>query len=171
MTALLKAALGRIAADSAWFLLLAMGAVAAYLWAQLGAARADRDQLSAWATTVCADAGALFAAGTSAETTTDGKRVTVDHGRGEVCRVQIRALAAYRHDTEAGTARLLAQHAQDQADKSKADLATARAAALAAEAAAQHMEEQNAAITDDDRVGPGWFGALNDLAGLRAPIR
>lgn len=149
---------GAITGAREWLTLLAVAGAAAWLYAQYASVRHDRDQLQAFADIACADAGASFAPG-------PGKKA------GAECRAWIRDLAAFKRDTNSETARILADAMADQQRKTGVDAAHARRAAEAARAAAEKMGEADAAITEGDRVGAAWFGALNDVAGLRPPAR
>ncbi|MDA5192805.1 hypothetical protein [Govanella unica] len=144
--------------------LIALAAAAAALYAWGATGRADRDRLATWAGRACAATGTDFAASTIA---LDGKPRSF--ARGEQCEARIRDLARSERETVAATARTLAEALADHDRKSAADLASARKLAAAAARTAQQMEQANAKITSDNRVGADWFGALNDLAGLRHP--
>lgn len=136
-----------------WWLLLVVAAAGAALYAWGAEGRADRDRMLGWGDTVCAAAGAELR--------------PLKGGRGVACATAIRQLAAFRRDSEAATAKLLAENARVQAAKGAADLAAANDNARASRAAAALMEKANAEIGPDDRVARDWFDALNRTAGLR----
>jgi hypothetical protein len=157
MIAIAKRVIGWITGERSYiaFLAVAVAAAALYAWGALG--RADRDKLVAWGNTVCASAGAELAPAKGA--------------RGEACRARVADLARYERDVSAETARILADAAKDREAKATRDADRARQIAADARAAAEAMEKANANIGTDNRVGGDWFGALNRLAGLRAPGR
>ena len=134
-----------------WLLLLAIGAVVAWGWAQIGALRADRDALLSIARQACAAVGS------------DLEPKDAPRGRG--CVSAIVAMKSLQSETDRETANVLAQAMQDRNGKLAADAASARADAQAAAAARQRMEAADAA-TEDDRVGSHWLSAFNNLAGL-----
>jgi hypothetical protein len=141
-----------------WLVLLLVAAAAAWLYAEYVSIRRDRDRLHAIATEACAAAGSQLVAASTAK-------------RGQLCLRKVRELAAFKGDTDAESARILAEAVTDHNRKTKADAAHARRSAEAANAAAARMEKADAAIQDDDRVGADWFGAVNDVAGLRPRSR
>lgn len=140
-----------------WLTLLAVATAAAALYAWGAAARLDRDRMIAWGDRVCASAGAELAP-------PKGKR-------GSDCAGRIARLAAFQRDTQIQTAQLLAKALADQQRQSSADAQRSRAAAADARAAAVMMENANAQIGPDNRVGSDWFAALNRAGGLRVAER
>jgi hypothetical protein len=156
--ALAKVAFGAVAGHGRWFLLLAVAAVAAGLYAWGAEGRADRARLQAWAERACAATSAPFPA-------------SKGHARGALCEAEIRALVADRRIAAESTAKLLAAAIAEQDAKRSRDVATAARAARDARAAATMMENANAHVGPDDRVGRDWFDALNRVAGLHDPAR
>lgn len=154
-----------------WLTLLVVAAAAAWLYAQWASMRQERDGLRAFADVACAAMGSRYDLTVIEVTTTNGKAKRVKLKPGAACTTRARDLAAYERDSQAQSARLLAAALEEQARKNGLDAAEARRAAEAARAAARAMENANAAVGEDDRVGPSWFGALNGVAGLRAPDR
>jgi hypothetical protein len=154
MIALARLVLSAIASRRDWLTLLAVALVGAGLYVAFERVRHDRDAWAQAAATSC------FAAGAARKEATAALR------RDRACLDRITALAAFRRDAEAATARLLAEEAQRRERASAADAAHAGADARAARDAATKMEEENAKVRDD-QVGPGWFDALNHVAGLR----
>jgi len=115
----------------------------------------ERDQLRAYAQEICAAAQSDYAPAKE----TAGVR----------CRKAIAGLAAFRSDTHAASAEILADALRDQTKRNTRAAEQARQAADAARAAAEHMEAVNGQVQDDDRVGRDWFDALNRTGGLRDP--
>ncbi|CAN5774602.1 hypothetical protein BH11PSE6_BH11PSE6_01820 [soil metagenome] len=83
---ILRSLWGFIAPNTEWLVLLALGGVAAYFYADGRAVRADRAEILHAAQVICAGAGADFAASTKIEADTKGRKVKVDHPRGAVCK-------------------------------------------------------------------------------------
>ena len=157
---------GQVKAARDWLTLLAVAGAAAFLYYQFQTVQRDRDSLLGFARLACAAAGAEFDASIS---TVNGKAVS--HKRGELCSGRIHALGAFERDTLKASNDGLAGALADHASKSEADALAAARDAAAAGAAAQRMEQAENEVRQDDRVGPAWFDALNDLAGLRSPQR
>lgn len=154
MIKLVRLAWAAFASRREWLTLLAVALAGAALYVAFERVRHDRDAWAQAAATSCFAAGA------------DRDEATAALQRDRACLDRITTLAAFRRDSDAETARLLAQEAERRASSSAADAAHAGADAQAARAAANRMEEENGKIRDD-RVGPGWFDALNHVAGLR----
>lgn len=163
----LKAAFGWISGNSQFLVLLILGAVAAYLYADGAAVRRDRERITATADLICSAAGVDFAASASVQTSTKGKRVFVAHPRGAICLRTVRDLAAFKADTSRITAETLTAAMNDRDAKSGHDAARAATDARAARAATERMEKADAEVDESNRVDRSWFGAFNDLAGLR----
>jgi hypothetical protein len=164
-----KWAWGLVAGQGRWLLLLAVAAAAATLYAWGAHVRAERDGLIAWADRTCAATAVPFAASAVDPATPVG--TVLVYPRGTRCEAEIRALVAFRHDAAISTARLLADAIAEQDAKRTRDVATAARAARDARAAATIMENANAKVGPDDRVGRDWFDALNRTAGLRDAAR
>lgn len=167
--ALAKLALGAVTGHGRWLLLLAVAAVAAALYAWGAEIRADRDHLLGWAERTCAATSAAFPA-SAAGPVPPAKKATV-FPRGARCEAEIRALVAFRRDAAESTAKLLADAIAEQDAKRSHDVASAARAARDARAAANIMENANAHVGPDDRVGRDWFDALNRAGGLHDPAR
>lgn len=142
-----------------WLTLLAVAAAAAFLWYKFATVSRDRDALLASANVLCAAAGSEF----TASSTPDGKRLK----RGELCLKRVRELQAFERDTLSSSNKALAGALETHNTKSEADAQAAARDFAAAAQAARNMEHAENAIAEDNRVGPDWFGAVNDLAGLR----
>ncbi|HEY0626682.1 MAG TPA: hypothetical protein VGD10_08100 [Allosphingosinicella sp.] len=155
--------------DRGYLTLLVVAAAAAFLYVQWSKMAAERDDYRRFGELVCSAAGAELEAGTFKVKGPDGKVRTAKAARGQLCAQRIRALATYELETKSQSAEILAGALQAHNRKTEADAASARRSAEAARAAAAKMENANAAIGDDDRVGADWFNALNDVAGLRPP--
>lgn len=169
---MIRKAISAITGAREWLTLLAVAAAAAWLYAQFATVRNDRNRLLASANVICASAGAEFAAGeVEIRNIEAGETKRVRVARGQLCLRNVRQLAAFERDTNAQSARILADAMAEQNHKTGVDAAHARQAAEAARAAAEKMGVADAAITGDDRVGAAWFDALNNVAGLRAPPR
>ena len=167
----LRAAWSLLANGRHYLTLLALAASAAALYAWGATGRADRARLIAWAEKSCAAAGTGFEPGSSILVDAAGKQQTRSWKRGEMCAQRILGLAEFQRTTNEASTRLLAEAMVEHERKTIADADAARQHAAAARAAAQTMEKANARILQDDRVGGAWFGALNELGGLRAPDR
>jgi hypothetical protein len=160
---MIAAALAVLGRHRQWLTLIAVGAVAAFLYVQWSRVTGERDRALQWSETACAAAGTTYAASVD---TIDGKRVK--YATGERCKAAIADLAAFRADTTRLTAETLERAMHDRDARTQTDAAHARAAAEAARAATQRMEAADAKAAPTDRVDGDWFAALNDLAGLRA---
>lgn len=146
---------GKLGQHRGWLTMLAVAAVAAFLWAQYAHVRSERDSAYAWRERTCATVGVNVKA--------------PDFKRGQ-CIARVTALATFERDTLAASNSKMGEALEDGRRRSGADLVAARDAAREARAAAESMEKANASITDD-RVGGDWFAALNRTGGLRAPGR
>lgn len=155
----------RIAGARGTLTLLALAIVAGGLYAWGATIRADRDRLIIWADRACARTGTGFAAATVE--LADGKRQSFT--RGVQCEQRIANLSAFERDSINATSAALIAAIETRDRKTAADVAEARKYAARAQAAAAQMEQANAQISTDDRVGGAWFGALNRLGGLRPP--
>ncbi len=163
----LKAAFGWVTGNSQFLVLVALGAIAAYFYADGANVRRDRERITATAERICTAADADFAASSSMTISTKGKRVTIGHPRGAVCLRQVRNLAAFKAGTMRVTAETLARAMRDRDAKSSTDIERAAADARAARAATERMEKADAEIDHTNRVDRRWFDAFNDVAGLR----
>lgn len=163
----LKAAFGWFTGNSQFLVLLALGAVAAYFYADGAAVRRDRERITASAEQICSAAGVDFAASASMETSTKGKRVIISHARAALCLRAVRNLASFKADTMAVTADTLTAAMNERDAKSSTDIARAATDARAARAATERMEKADGQIDETNRVDRRWFGAFNDVAGLR----
>lgn len=163
----------RLSRAREWLTLLAVGAAAAWLYAQWAEVRQDRDRLAHWADVTCAGAGTSFAGGTERRTDTAGKPVTVRFADGQRCRTAITTAVAFKGETDRATAERLARAMLEHDGKLVADARLARVAAEAAKAATERMEIANAEVEAQadgtGRVDRAWFAALNDVAGLHPP--
>ncbi|CAN5695840.1 hypothetical protein BH11PSE6_BH11PSE6_14320 [soil metagenome] len=114
-----------------------------------------------------ASAAADFAASTTSEADTKGRKVTVDHPRGAVCQRYVVNLASFKAETIQATADTLAGAMKDRDAKMGTDAARAATDAAAARAATERMEIEDAKAQTTNRVDRGWYAAVNDVAGLR----
>ncbi|WCM29188.1 hypothetical protein NDN01_10010 [Sphingomonas sp. QA11] len=158
---------GFIAPNTEWLVLLAVAIVAAWFYADGRAVRADRAEILQASQLICAGAGADFAASTTIETDIRGRKVTVDHARGAVCRRHVANLASFKADTVQATADTLAGAMKDRDAKMGTDAARAATDAAAARAATERMEIEDAKAQSQNRVDRGWYAAVNGVAGLR----
>lgn len=156
-----------IAPNSEWLVLLAVAGTAAWFYADGRVVRADRAGILQASQLICAGAGVEFAASTTIETDMKGRKVTVEHERGAVCRRQVANLASFRADTVQATADTLAGAMKDRDTKMGTDAARAAADAAAARAATERMETEDAKAQTSNRVDRGWYAAVNGVAGLR----
>lgn len=130
-----------------------VAAAALYVWWQ-NAAR-DRDSLIAAADTICAAAGPEF------------RPEGVDKRQwGAACLDEVRRLRAVDVDLAKGNVEALLAEAERRAGKESVDAALAAEMSKRTAEAVEQMEAANAAV-EDDRVGPGWAAAVNELGGLR----
>lgn len=164
---ILRRLFGWFGGNTEWLVLLAMSSVAAWLYVDGMMVRRDRDSIMATADVVCAAAGADFAASATVETAANGKRVTVPHPRGALCLRSVRGLASFQAETIRSSAETLATAMRQRDEKSTSDIARAASDSRAARDATLRMEKADAAIDHTNRVDGRWFGALNDVAGLR----
>jgi hypothetical protein len=162
-------AAGWIGEQTGWLVLVAVGAVGAFLYVQFAQVSADRDAALHSAEVICAGAGADFAPSTTIEKTTDGKPVTVNHARGTICQRYVAQLAGFRAATVEQSAKTLADALVQHDAKNNADTAAARLAAETARDAALRMELADAQAERTNIVDHEWFAAVNGVAGLRAP--
>jgi hypothetical protein len=141
-----------LSARRGWMTLLAIAAIAAWLYAHYATVRAERDRAYIWRERVCAAAGV------------DIKAPGFVKG---ACAARILRLAAFERDATSASNALLERAMAEGNRKNGADLAAMQQAARDARAAAESMEKANAAIGKDDHVGGDWFAALNRAGGLR----
>lgn len=134
---------------------LAGAAAAIFVWGSRG--YQERDVLAQWIDIQCAAAGEPY------------RPARPRLKPGQACATQISALAAFRAETDQASVRILSAASAERDAKTATATLQAQRAADSARRAAQMMETANAAVKDDDRVGPGWFDALNQSAGLRRP--
>jgi hypothetical protein len=159
-------AVGRwISGAREWLVLLAVAAVAAWFYVDARQMRADRDAWARWGDQLCAFAGANTAPATVEVQTDKGKR-RVEKGRGQLCAEAVQDLAAFKARSQTESARLLAEAQREREQKAAADRAASHSDAADRRAAQAKMEEVDAQVGDDDRVGGDWFARLNELAGL-----
>ena len=144
-----KNILGALHGSRDWLTLLLVAGAASWLWWQYHQVRSERDQLKHWAQLSCARAGAIHA------------------GDGKSCFRVIADLAQFKNDALEASNQAMAADIAERARKGDADFERARSALEHARQAAEEMEKANEKIGPDDRVGPGWFDALNHVAGLR----
>jgi len=161
--------LGQVKAARSWLTLLAVAAVAGWLYYQFATVQRDRDALLGFARISCATAGTQFDASVEQRADAKGKPVTVKLKRGEACSLRMLELSAFERDATKASNSALAGALKEHANKSEADASAAARDAAAAERAAQRMEQADNDIQKDDRLGPDWFDAFNGLAGLRKP--
>ncbi len=166
-----SAAWRAIAPNTEWLVLLAVAGVGAWLYAQLGQVRADRDRLAHFAEVACASSGAPFPASRVAAKDAKGKAVVLYYPAGKLCGARILALAKFERETDAATASTLATAMNDHDRKAGEDAARAALDAKAARAATERMEKADAEIDQSNRVGGSWFDAVNDVGGLRPARR
>lgn len=152
----MTAILGLALRHRSFLVVLAIAIVAGGLWVRGEHAIADRDRAVAVADGICAAAGSAWMPEGA------GPR-----DRGKACRISVADLAAFKAKAIAESARLLAEHERDRANRTAGDVQEALRAASRTAAAARRMEKANEQVPEDDRVDGSWFAALNDLAGLR----
>lgn len=136
---------------------LVVAGLLVWLALQWRALEKDRDRLARWGELVCVSAGAELA--------------PAKEKRGESCARTIAALAKFKTDAITSSNQVLAGAAVDRQQRADADLAQATADADQRDRAAANMEKADAQVGKDDRVDGSWFGALNNLAGLRPSER
>ncbi len=141
------------------FAVLAVGAAFYVQWqaAALRGARAagDRAALIGVSDATCAALGSEF------------RPAGVKRSQwGVACLAEARRLGAIEEDLATGSLDLALAAMADQHGKDLTDAALAAAMSKRTADAVAQMEAANAAI-EDDRVGPGWAAAVNDLGGLR----
>lgn len=140
-------------------LILAIGAAFYVQWqtAALNAARAsaDRNSLIGAADATCAAMHVEF------------RPAGVKRGEwGVACLAEARRLGAIEGDLAQGSLDVALEAMERQHGKERADAALAAAMSKRTADAVAQMEAANAAV-EDDRVGPGWAAAVNELGGLR----
>lgn len=163
---ILSGAIGIFTGEGRWILLCAVAAAAAVLYAWGARGHAERDAALAWADRTCAATGAPYRPLTVAQ---PGGPIPTVYPPGVRCEQAVADLAAFRRDAAVSTAKLLADAMAAQDVKRTRDLTAAARAARDMRAAATMMENANASVGPDDRVGRDWFDALNRTGGLRAP--
>lgn len=82
------------------------------------------------------------------------------------CQAEAGRLGRIEGDLSAGSLDVALAAMERQHGKQQADAALAAAMSKRTADAVEQMEAANAAV-QDDRVGPGWAAAVNDLGGLR----
>lgn len=82
------------------------------------------------------------------------------------CATEAGRLGRIEGDLSAGSLDVALAAMERQHGKQQADAALAAAMSKRTADAVEQMEAANAAV-QDDRVGPGWAAAVNDLGGLR----
>jgi hypothetical protein len=155
-----------IAGAREWLVLFAVAAAAAWFYVDARQVRADRDAWASWGDQVCAFAGAGTAPATVEIQTDKGPR-KVEKPRGQLCAEAVQDLAAFKARSQTESARLLAEAQREREQKAAVDRAASHSDAADRRAAQAKMEEVDAQVGDDDRVGSDWFARLNELAGLR----
>lgn len=150
-----------IKAARAYITLLAVAGAAAAIYAWGATGHQQARALESWVQVTCAAGGSRF------EPTGALKGGSLI-ARGADCRARVERLAAFQRETIAGTADALTQAMTERDNKTNADAAAAARDAKAARAATERMETADEAV-QGDRVGADWFGALNELGGLRSP--
>lgn len=142
----------RIAGDSAWFVLLAVAMVGAWLYVQFQQERAARDRVEHAAEVICAGSGTAFA----------------EKG-GKDCARRVADLAGFKAQVDERTAATLAKALADHDARQNTDTEAARRAAEAARTAAERMEMADAKAEErKNLVDREWFASVNGVAGLRA---
>lgn len=149
---------GGLRTELPFIILVAVGAVGAWLYVQARHAKRDLDQAVQRGELVCANVGVKW---------------TAKHprGPGAACAERAAQLRTDREAIDRQTAALLADAMKAQNARSLADTQAAQAAMARARAADTRMEKANADANAHDHVGADWIAALNDLAGLRRPAR
>lgn len=163
LKSLLKSVLGWLTGELGWVALLGLGAAGAAIYVHVRAVTADRDALLAWSRLACAAAGQEFDASADAQ--------GAKHARGDLCRQRISALAKFRADTADATAATLAAARDEHDARAAADREAASSNERDQRADQARMETENGKVETDDRVDGNWFGAFDNLAGLRRPAR
>ena len=164
---MISTALAKIRAGGQFLVLLAVASVGAWLYVQLQQIRADRDWFQHWAEVTCAGAGEGFAPSKGAAQASNGKTVTVNHARGQLCARRVTDLAGFKAQTDQETAAQLAAALREQTERQNTDTLAARSAAEAARSAAERMEAADAEAERKNLVDRNWFAAVNGVAGLR----
>jgi hypothetical protein len=130
---------------------------AAAMWAAWRDAERNRQSLILAADGMCAAAGSEFRPAGAAR-----------RDWGVACLDDVRALAAFKADTVAGSLQVALDAMERRQGKEAADAALAAAIARRNQETLERMEAADAAV-EGDQVGGPWACAVNDLAGLRAP--
>jgi len=157
----------KLKGELGFLVLLAVAIVGAWLYVQYRQIRADRDWFQHWAEVTCAGAGEGFGPSSAAAQATNGKTVTVDHSRGQLCARRVTDLAGFKSQSDQQTAELLAAAMREQTERQNTDTLAARSAAEAARSAAERMEAADAEAERKNLVDREWFAAVNGVAGLR----
>ncbi len=152
---MIRALFAKVKAEAFFLVLLAVAAVGAWLYVQYRQVTADRDDLQHRAELICAGSGADFAG--------VGKTA-----RGVRCAQTVAGLVKFKGDSDQLAAATLAQAMADHDARQNDDTRAARAAAEAANSAAQRMEMADAQAERTNLVDRDWFRAVNGVAGLRA---
>ncbi|WP_312781987.1 hypothetical protein [Brevundimonas sp.] len=136
-------------------LLVVMG-VAGGLYVRGEIAAHDRDGLTRWGDQACEAAGAPFRP--------EGVK---KRAWGAACLGEIRRLAQVEKDLKQGSLDALLADLERREGREAADAALAAAMSKRTAQVVARMEAADAAVEEDDRVGPGWAAAVNELGGLR----
>lgn len=171
MKKLLIGALRLVTGQSEWLVLLAVGAIGAFLYVQYSQVRGDRDDAIVRANLICARVGGGFEKSVDQVRDAKGRLVTVKHQRGAVCQRLVADLADFKASTDEQSAKTLAKALADHDQRQNNDNLAARSAAEAARSAALRMEAADAEAERTNLVDREWFAAVNGVAGLRAPGR
>lgn len=153
MIGLLRLLLGKVKAEGAFIVLLAVAGAGAWLYVQWRTAEARATDLRHRVDVICARAGVEFAPKV-------GKP-------GEECAATVGGLAAFRTKTGEESARALAEALADHDAKQLKDNQAARATAEAMRDAALKMEAADAEAERRNLVDREWTAAVNRVAGLR----
>lgn len=138
-----------------WWVLVVVLVAGAALYVWMEAAKADRAQLLADATSICAALGRPYQPAGSKQAQW-----------GDDCLTEAMRLGGIEKALAEGNADVLAQAMERQIGKQNTDAALAAVMSQRTAAAVEQMEAANAAV-EGDRVGPGWAAAVNELGGLR----
>ena len=137
-----------------WTLIL-VAVMAAGCWYWMERAKADRAQLLADAREICEAAGAPYQP--------EGSK---QRQWGDACLGRVRHLGQLDLELATANADALIAAMRERAGKETADAALAAAMSARTNETLKRMEAADAAI-ENDRVGPGWAAAVNELGGLR----
>lgn len=163
----LSGATGWLRQEFGWVILLAIAVALTSVYVAFRHLGADRDQLLAFARQTCAASGQGFDASEQATRNDKGKAVRVKYARGHLCQIHVADLAAFRLQVADVTSETLANARVDHDKRAGADLGASQRDSAARAAAEHSMEEHNGKVAGDDRVDGDWFGAFNDVAGVR----